>query len=61
MIDFEIDEVFAITTVDYNNLKNKPRINDVEIVGNLTLQDLGIFVLTNDEIDEILNKEWNNI
>ena len=27
---------------DYNGLENKPRINNVELVGNLSLQDLGL-------------------
>lgn len=29
-------------TSDYNNLTNKPKINNVELTGNKTLQDLGI-------------------
>ena len=60
-IDFEIDEMFAITTVDYDALKNKPQINDVELIGNISLEALGITILTNDEIDAIVDKEWNNI
>ena len=60
-IDFEIDEMFAITTVDYDALNNKPQINDVELIGNLSLEALGIVILTNEEIDAIVDKEWNNI
>lgn len=60
-IDFEIDEMFAITTVDYDALKNKPQINDVELIGNLSLEAIGIVILTNEEIDAIVDKEWNNI
>lgn len=60
-IDFEIDEMFAITTVDYDALKNKPQINDVELIGNISLEALGIVILTNEEIDAIVDKEWNNI
>jgi len=60
-IDFEIDEMFAITTVDYDALKNKPQINDVELIGNISLEALGITILTNEEIDAIVDKEWNNI
>ena len=29
-------------TSDYKDLKNKPKINDVELIGNKTLSDLGI-------------------
>ena len=47
---------------DYNSLYNKPSINDVELVGNLTLEDLGIFDLENlpfqpltiEELDQII-------
>ena len=60
-IDFEIDEMFAITTVDYDALKNKPQINDVKLIGNISLEALGITILTNEEIDAIVDKEWNNI
>lgn len=27
---------------DYNKLENKPRINNVELVGNITFEDLGL-------------------
>ena len=27
---------------DYNNLNNKPKINGVELVGDLSLEDIGI-------------------
>ena len=60
-IDFEIDEMFTISTVDYDALKNKPQINDVELIGNISLEALGITILTNEEIDAIVDKEWNNI
>ena len=32
---------------DYNNLKNKPSINGVELAGALSLEDIGIPDLTN--------------
>lgn len=46
-------------TDDYNNLKNRPKINNVELVGNKTSKDLRIQdemeSLTNMDIEEILN------
>ena len=42
---------------DYNILNNKPIINDVVLEGDLTLADLGIESITNEEIDEILAEE----
>lgn len=49
-------------TSDYEQLINKPVINDVEISGNLTLEDLGIPDLTDvpteclsdDDLDDII-------
>lgn len=48
---------------NYEDLKNKPKINDVVLIGNKSLKSLGIqpegdypaHALTNDEIDAILN------
>ena len=50
-------------TDDYEDLNNKPQVNSVELVGNKTLDDLGIQPegeyadepLTNMEIEAILN------
>lgn len=42
-------------TKDYNKLKNHPRINDIELIGNRTFEDLGADSLTNLEIDAIIN------
>lgn len=48
---------------DYNGLTNKPRINGVELIGDLSLEDIGIPDLSNvptqpltrEELDEITN------
>lgn len=48
---------------DYNGLENKPRINGVELVGDVSLEELGIpdlsnvptQPLSNEELDEITN------
>lgn len=42
-------------TKDYNKLNNKPQINDVELIGNKSFEDLGADSLTNLEIDAIIN------
>lgn len=45
-------------TTNYNYLQNKPKINNVELVDNKSLEDLGIQnseALSNLEIEEILN------
>ena len=46
---------------DYNKLENKPRINNIELVGDLSFQDLGLpdmsevpnAPLTDEDIDNI--------
>lgn len=40
---------------DYEELENKPQINDVELIGNKSLEDLNTTRLTNIEIDNIIN------
>lgn len=48
---------------DYEGLVNKPKINGVELVGDVSLEDIGIpdlsnvprESLSNDELDEITN------
>ena len=42
---------------DYNTLKNKPRIEDVELKGNKTFEELGAICLSNLEIEKLLNAQ----
>ena len=56
--DGEIDtdiELSASGTNDYNDLINKPSIEGVELVGDKTLEELGVEALTPQEIDAIIN------
>lgn len=39
---------------DYNGLRNKPRIEGVELVGDLTFPQLNLSRITNSELEEIL-------
>lgn len=41
---------------DYNMLVNKPTINGVTLQSNLTLPDLGIDELTQEQVDELVSK-----
>ena len=38
-------------TINYEELINKPLINDVELIGNVSLEELGITDLIDDEAD----------
>lgn len=50
---FENGETKLIgSTYDYSDLSNKPAINDVELTGNKTLDELGLY--TKEEVDEII-------
>lgn len=46
-------------TKDYDLLSNKPKINNVELTGNLTAKDLGIDTYDDTEIKEELNEKAN--
>ena len=73
MSDTVTTNVYVKTWINYNNLLNKPTINNVELVGNLSLNNLGIqgimsagnaITLTNNQInvivDNVLSEESEN-
>lgn len=39
---------------DYNSLVNQPRINKVKLIGNRSLEELGLNSITNIELEELL-------
>lgn len=54
-VSFEtIIKVSDTAVSDYNNLNNKPSINEVNLIGNKSLEDLGLNVITNIELEELL-------
>lgn len=59
-IEFEEDIVDSGGVNDYEQLKNKPKINEVELEGNKSFEELGITPLTNMEILQIINKSSKN-
>lgn len=42
-------------TKDYEKLINKPQINDVELIGNKSFEDLDAFRMTNTDIQNIID------
>lgn len=46
----------VVATGDYNDLANKPSINEVELKGNKTFEELGDHMLTNIEIKKIFDR-----
>lgn len=45
------------STADYSDLKNKPKINGVELSGNKTTEDLGISADVDSKVDEKITDE----
>lgn len=46
-------------TSNYNQLSNKPQINDVELTGNKSLHDLGI--AGEDTIGTMTDNQWQSV
>lgn len=51
----ELDSIKRKTVISYNDLLDKPKINDVELKGNKTNNDIGITALDEVDIGAILN------
>lgn len=51
-----VEENIGITggTNDYEKLKNKPQINGVELLKNKSFSDLGMDIISNQELEDML-------
>ena len=51
-----VEENIGITggTNDYEKLKNKPSINGVELIQNKSFSDLGMDIISNQELEDML-------
>ena len=49
-----VNKVQVNNTSDYRLLKNKPQIDDVELIGNKSFNDLGLTNISNMRIEEII-------
>lgn len=50
----EVEPETSIISLDYNYLKNKPQINDVELIHNKSFENLGMSSMTNSDIENLL-------
>lgn len=50
----------SVTTSDYNSLLNLPTINGKTIKGNLTLEDLGIDSVSEEDVKHIVSEAIKN-
>lgn len=55
-LNADFDNVQIVHTDNYEELYNKPRINEVELIGNKSFEDLGDKTLTNIEIKSIFDR-----
>lgn len=53
-IGLSVNEQIVGGSTDYSQLRNKPQINNVELVDNKTFDDLGLSGLSNIDIENIL-------
>ena len=49
------ESVNVVPPTSYNDFDDKPSINEVELIGNKSFEDLGAESLTNIEIENIIN------
>lgn len=55
-LEIDVEDETQVFNLDYNHLVNKPRVNDVELVGDKSFEELGVNPMTNIEIKEIFNR-----
>lgn len=48
------EKVMVSGTSDYEKLKNKPRLNGVELIGDKSFEDVGLVALSNSELENLL-------
>ena len=56
-MDTSFETIIRVTdsgSSDYNNLVNQPKINEVKLIGNRSLEELGLNSITNIELEELI-------
>ena len=56
-MDTSFETIIRVTdscAADYNILVNQPKINEVKLIGNRSLEELGLNSITNIELEELL-------
>lgn len=52
-IDLSLKDINIITQNDYEKMVKKPRINEVELIGNKTFEELGLEECLNQDIEDM--------
>lgn len=47
------NDVVGTGISNYEELKNKPKINEIELIGNKSFEDLGLIPMSNTEIENL--------
>nr|DAS75793.1 MAG TPA: hypothetical protein [Caudoviricetes sp.] len=56
-MDTSFETIIRVTdsgSSDYNSLVNQPKINEVKLIGNRSLEELGLNTISNIELEELL-------
>lgn len=56
-MDTSFETIIRVTdsgSSDYNSLVNQPKINEIKLIGNRSLEELGLHSITNIELEELL-------
>ncbi len=53
-VRLSVGNMIVVKENDYNELRNKPKIETVTLEGNKTFEDLGLSRLTNTELENML-------
>lgn len=56
-MDTSFETIIRVTdsgSSDYNSLVNQPKINEIKLIGNRSLEELGLNSITNIELEELL-------
>lgn len=51
----------TIKVYDYNNLQNHPKIEHVELVGDKSLQELGLTEITEEDAIKVADEAFDNV
>lgn len=53
-VEIKGTDIIYVNSTDYEKIKNKPQINDIELIGNKNFKELGMEALSNLEIESLL-------
>ena len=55
----KLNDTIGVVTNDYESLKNKPKINGIELDGNRAIEDFAVDKIGNDELRQIIDSQFD--